>query len=721
MSPQVNHLLEFGPFRIDSQQRLLLREGEPVPLSPKAFELLLVLVQRSGQVVLKEELMNLLWPDTFVEESNLGQHVFQLRKALGETAQDPSYILTVPGRGYRFAPQVRTIQASGSGEIAQDIPSSSPAAIAEERPTRPAVLAPKHRGILIAAAAAAVALVALLVVVIVQFSPAPRALGVRQITHSGRIEPYGTVLSDGARLYFTERRGAIETLAQAPLTGGEPVSISTTVPSLMVYDIDPDSARLLIGTQGTNFNQPLWVISTSGGSARRVGDIFSSSATVWLPHGDSIVYGHDAQLFKVSDSGEEPDKLLTAPGYIISVRASPDGSVLRFTVRDANSGVQSLWESSADGHNLHLLPLGWKRSAHHWGEGENCGDWTPDGRYFVFRTAHEGVESLWAIREKRGWFRSTSHPVQLYSSPDRLGEPRFSTDGKTLFFTSYQERRELVRYDDAQKLFVPFLGGIPARHLSFSKDGQWVAYRNETDGTLWRSRADGTEKLQLTFPPMDAYHSTWSPDGKEIVFGGRLPGQPGRLYRVPRDGGKPEVLTAGSGTDGEPSWSADGRSIIFERWTATETGTRHSAVYILDVSTRQTRMLPGTQDFDGVHWSPDGMHATASDEANRRLMIFDFAQQRWSTLAEGVPYGWGIRWSSDSRYVYYQHVDEGEEQPLFRVRVSDRHVERITSARQILRSDILSYTMTGLTPDNAPLVSLVRRNSDVYALELDLP
>ena len=86
-----------------------LRDDQPIPLSPKAFDLLLVLTQRDGQVVVKDDLMKLLWPDTFVEESNLAQHIFQLRKALGERAQDSAYIVTVPGRGYRFAQKVRSI------------------------------------------------------------------------------------------------------------------------------------------------------------------------------------------------------------------------------------------------------------------------------------------------------------------------------------------------------------------------------------------------------------------------------------------------------------------------------------------------------------------------------------------------------------------------------------------------------------------------------------
>jgi TolB-like protein/DNA-binding winged helix-turn-helix (wHTH) protein len=109
MANGVKHLLEFGPYRVDPEHRLLLRGPEPVPLSPKAFDLLLVLVERSGEVVSKDDLMKLLWPDTFVEESNLGQHVFQLRKALGERPQSHTYIITVPGRGYRFVEEVRPV------------------------------------------------------------------------------------------------------------------------------------------------------------------------------------------------------------------------------------------------------------------------------------------------------------------------------------------------------------------------------------------------------------------------------------------------------------------------------------------------------------------------------------------------------------------------------------------------------------------------------------
>jgi DNA-binding winged helix-turn-helix (wHTH) protein/tetratricopeptide (TPR) repeat protein len=106
MDRQAKHFLEFGPFRMDLEERLLKRDQETITLSPKAFETLLVLVQHSERVVLKDDLMKTLWPDTFVEESNLSQHIFQLRKALGDKAHDPHYIVTVSGRGYRFAKKV---------------------------------------------------------------------------------------------------------------------------------------------------------------------------------------------------------------------------------------------------------------------------------------------------------------------------------------------------------------------------------------------------------------------------------------------------------------------------------------------------------------------------------------------------------------------------------------------------------------------------------------
>ena len=108
-SQQLKELYEFGPFRVDSEREVLLRAGQPVPLTPKTFQILLVLVRHHKEVVTKDNLMKAVWPDTYVEEANLSRNIFMLRKALGESPQDHQYILTVPGRGYRFAENVRLL------------------------------------------------------------------------------------------------------------------------------------------------------------------------------------------------------------------------------------------------------------------------------------------------------------------------------------------------------------------------------------------------------------------------------------------------------------------------------------------------------------------------------------------------------------------------------------------------------------------------------------
>src|ERR1700753_1625094 len=106
-SQRVEELYQFGPFRVDPARETLLKEGVAVPLTPKTFQILLVLVRHGKEVVTKDDLMKTVWPDTFVEEANLSRNIFMLRKALGETAQDSRYVVTVPGRGYRLAEHVR--------------------------------------------------------------------------------------------------------------------------------------------------------------------------------------------------------------------------------------------------------------------------------------------------------------------------------------------------------------------------------------------------------------------------------------------------------------------------------------------------------------------------------------------------------------------------------------------------------------------------------------
>jgi DNA-binding winged helix-turn-helix (wHTH) protein len=117
MTAEPKVVYEFGPFRVDPDKQLLSRENQPVAVTPKAFETLLALIRRSREVVTKDELMQAVWPDAFVEEANLSQNIFLLRKALGDTPEDHRYIVTLPGRGYRFAAPVHAVTGDGEALV----------------------------------------------------------------------------------------------------------------------------------------------------------------------------------------------------------------------------------------------------------------------------------------------------------------------------------------------------------------------------------------------------------------------------------------------------------------------------------------------------------------------------------------------------------------------------------------------------------------------------
>src|ERR1044071_515677 len=126
MDAQTKHIYEFGAFRLDPQERQLLRNGVPVPLPPKVYDTLLVLVENSGHTIEKEALMKAVWPDIFVEEANLTVNISALRKALGENVSEHRYIETVPRRGYRFVPTVTAVKQETTGPLVEKLRPTTP-------------------------------------------------------------------------------------------------------------------------------------------------------------------------------------------------------------------------------------------------------------------------------------------------------------------------------------------------------------------------------------------------------------------------------------------------------------------------------------------------------------------------------------------------------------------------------------------------------------------
>ena len=241
---------------------------------------------------------------------------------------------------------------------------------------------------------------------------------------------------------------------------------------------------------------------------------------------------------------------------------SPDGSKIRFTRNHA------LWEVSSSGANLHQLLPGW-----HSPYLKCCGRWTPDGEFFLFisgNTLQSGVlfvagAQIWAIDERRGRLRPPiAQPIQLTSGPIDWGTPIPSRDGKRIFAQGVTPRGELVRYDRQSNQFQPYLGGISAEFVAFSKDGRYVAYVSFPDGILWRANRDGTGLMQLSQPPFHPTALRWSPDGSQILFIDNL-NDVGTMFVVPAQGGTPtRVLPEDKRSEGDATWSSDGKELVYD-------------------------------------------------------------------------------------------------------------------------------------------------------------
>jgi len=537
-----------------------------------------------------------------------------------------------------------------------------------------------------------------------------RVLGLTQVTNDGgsKVPP---ALTDGSRLYYmTVPQGNV--LYQVSVTGGAAAPISEPFPGLYaeLEGISPSGSELLVGSEGGSSGEgPLWVVPTLTGSRHRLGSIVCSGAS-WSPDGQTIIFAKGSNLSLAQSDGSGAHTILTVNGTPSWIRWSPDGKRLRFTVADPKTGSQSLWEARADGSDPHPLLPGWNNPP-----SECCGSWTPDARYFVFQSTQRGRADVWAIREKGMLLgKPNQAPVHLTVGPmDFLG-PVPSKDGKKLFVIGWQRRGELTRYDLKSQQFVPFMSGISAESPSFSKDRQWVAYTTVPEGDLWKSKADGSERLQLTFPPFTAYEPRWSPDGKRIAFQGIMPGQPWKMYLISSDGGEAEEVMTGIGDLG---WSPDGNSLIFHSGMADFLSTSPRAIQLLDSKTRQISTFPGSEGLYSPRWSPDGRYIAALRVGSETLQILDVHTKRWTELAK-IGVGFPI-WSGDSKYIYFDSLESIPN--LYRVRIADHSLEKVASLGGIRLAPTAGGNLTGLAPDDSPLVVRNVGNQEIYALDLELP
>jgi Tol biopolymer transport system component/DNA-binding winged helix-turn-helix (wHTH) protein len=693
-------LVRFGTFQVDLPAGELRKSGVKLRLTGQPFQVLAILLEHPGEVVTREELQKRLWPDTFVDvDHNLNTAINKIREVLGDSAESPRFVETLPRRGYRF---VAPVEGAQTPEVPVGSGARQESRMSGGRPR-----------LWVGALLAAIAVVAIAILAfrLTVPLPPPRVSHYVQVTNDGRVKAwpgrsFARLVTDGSRLYYVESPFVSPILKQVSTLGGETSAVDTPFLVNLIGDISPDRSSLFVPgyVGGAEHDPPLWVLPLPAGTPHRVGELFGSDGT-WFLDGKRIVFakGHDFYVAKID--GTESKKLLSTPGYPYWPRWSPDGSRLRFSVKDPEARTSSLWEMQADGSHPHPLLPDWSVPPQ-----DCCGSWTPDGKYFIFQSDHDGKTQIWAISEKGGLFRRVRwEPTELTTGPLSYAAPVPSIDGKRIFAIGSQLRGELGRFNQKTQQFEPYMSGISADGVDFSRDGQWVTYVSYPEGNLWRSKTDGSERLQLTFPPMRAFLPRWSPDQEQIVFTAQLPVRRDQNYLVSAHGGISQpVLPGEQPGEEDPNWSPDGISLVF--WSS-------GTVKVLDLRTHKVSVVPGSDGFFSPHWSPDGRYIAARTADAQKLMLFDFTTQKWAELARvGVSYP---NWSRDGNYVYFRSF--GRDPALYRVRIRDHKLEKIVSLKGDRSTIGVAGTWCGLAPDDSPLVLRDVGTQEIYSLDLQLP
>jgi hypothetical protein len=545
---------------------------------------------------------------------------------------------------------------------------------------------------------------------------APRITGYRPLL-GGLPRPPAGWATDGQRAYYTiDREGRFEAY-QAPLAGGEAVRLDLPFQQALVMDASPKQSAILVAgwdgglTEKEEKDLPLWIVPVPAGAARNTG--LRVRAATWSPDGERLAFsgGSDdyneaapGALSVARADGSLAREIYRGPEGISWIRWSPDGRRLRFGVFDRRASAWWWMEAPSDGG----APP--KRV----GRGER-GSWTPSGERFVFgQWSASGSSSaavgprydLFAAPGGEVWRGGETHPLTF--GPFDFVAPVFTPDGRRIIASGSLRRMELLRWVAARSRFER-AADLPGGFVEFSPDGAWIAWVDPGSLTLWRSRRDGSARLQLTVPPSAVGLFEWSPDSRRIVFvadgtGGR---EPRTVSVVSRDGGTAESFADPNGNPvWDPCWLGESRVA----WGNLRGD--GAAVFVADLSSRKVEKLGGSGGMMGAKCAPDG-RILAARAWSLGYWLYRPESGRWEDL--GQPSNlWYPTWARDGRTVYGLSLDA---RALFRFRVGEPGRERVADLGPVEPTAPWLDAWMGLDPDDAPLLLRDTGLSDLFVLD----
>jgi DNA-binding winged helix-turn-helix (wHTH) protein/Tol biopolymer transport system component len=736
MEPPVlpRRVYRFGLFQVEADGGKLLRQGVPVKLQEQPLRVLRLLLEKPGEVVTREELRQSLWPEgTYVEfDGSLNAALKRLRFALGDDADNPIFIETVPRCGYRFIAPVSVI-ASGrapdqpSTAVATAAPSNGAASVADNGQLSAAsssisqnIASKRPRRSRVLRYSAMTVVVAVLAWQAIYWTfpiPGPRVVRRIRLTNTGGLEPGPTAVGTD-RVFFTVRRGGRFFPMQVPLQGGEPSEIETPFTLAYVFDISPDQANLLLGSAETRVagENALWIWPLRGGAPHRFGD-YTCRAASWSPDGRQIAFTSKGYLYLAFPDGTGLQKLAHFDATPFDMAWSPDGERISLTVYDDLARLHALWEVNRDGSGLHKI--------NPWNEKNpnlRDGAWLKNGEYFAFWRGTEADMSLWLIRERASaWRRSESAPVQLASSRNDSVERVFghcAYDSRLCAITNNWRDSKFMQILPQNQRFASASWFSTAYSIDFSPTGNWVAFASGKDGWVWRCRVDGRDCIPLMHGKLHADLVRWSPDGRQILFNGQADEGPARLHAVPADGSSPpRILSPMDKTAGRADWSPDGTQIVVSLGPVTPTD--GDAIYLLDAATGKPQFVPGSEGLHDPVWSPNGKWIAAGDSLNRKILFYDVAGKRWIKGPEGKVVSY-FHWSRHSEDLFYQELGTAN-QTVFRVKPGTTTARFYRDFAEILSSQAAGCRVAGIGPDDSLYFYTLENKSDLVLLDLDLP
>ena len=523
---------------------------------------------------------------------------------------------------------------------------------------------------------------------------APGALDSTQISFSNE-EKLGPLRTDGARLYFESHNIP----SAMSVSGGIIAPIPGLSGGMYLVDVSADGSKVLAWAQNMNKETEVgWFLvgSSLGGALRRIGTEHEANPVArWSSDGKSIYFVEGRQVWVMDEDGDHARVLWKPPQTPVFLAVSPDRTQLSVTLY---SKTARIWLVGSDGKDPHPLDLDWPIDGD-----EADGQWTPDGRHFVFSSGREGRGNVYELMKPR-WFEFWRKPeaIRLTGNQLNITDAVPARDSKSLFVLGRVESGTMQVFDPRAGKLVPFLGGLPVLEFVVSPDRQWMAYTEYPSGHLWKSRLDGSDAVQLTKVP--AYMEQWSPDGKWIAYSDW-----DKIYRVPADGGAPEKVMPEGDSEVMPTWSPDGRSIIFNRFDFRD---EPDGLYVADVESGKAIPMPGGEKFYIPAWSPDGRYLLAMAREPLRMVIYSAATKQWRTLMQfDAPEGF-YAWSPDSRFIYFTQTQTHA--GMYRVSVPEGARQRVADIPDI---GVINEEFVSVTADGQPAIMGHAGAAQVYSLQ----